>query len=881
MTDAPTRPQTSEQASGRGRWALRDRPGVAWLALAVLVSLVHPFVPESRWLMVHLVLLGAMTHSVIVWSTYFTEALLKTPAELDPQRRQSTRIVMLIVGVTMVLVGVPTTLWPLTVAGAVIASAAVLWHGVALWIRLRHSLSARFRISVRYYLAAALCMPVGAGFGATLARGLDDELHGRMLLAHTMTMVLGWLGLTVMGTLVTLWPTMLRTRMDERGESLARQALPVVVIGLVVLDAGALIGVRPMAVAGLVGYALGVLWWGRALLRPARQAPPKHAATYFVSAAICWAAVLLVVVPIKVATAPSWSALADSYGVVTAIATVGFALQLLTGALSHLIPVVLGGGAAVVRAGQEKFDKFAVARVTTINLGMLLWLAPTPPVVRVMVSSLALLALVTFIPLMFAAIKAAVLTRIALVKDPSARGRDIGPQQTAWSSGQFIAAVSALALAVSVGVAADPVAAGLPTQAASSAGAAVTPTGKTTTVQVTAHGMRFSPSSITVPRGNRLVVVFTNHDTNDNHDIAFPNGKKTKRLKAGQSATLDVGVIGESLQAWCTLVGHRAMGMTLDVKVSGSAAPVAQAAGDHSSHVKSDATVPAGFRAVDPALPAAPTGTVHKVTLTVREVELEVAPGVRQKRWTFEGGVPGPTLHGKVGDTFEVTLVNRGSMGHSIDFHAGAVAPDEVMRTIQPGQSLLYRFVAQRAGIWMYHCSTMPMSAHISAGMFGAVVIEPPGLPTVDRNYLLIQSEAYVDGDGRSPVNPVNADAVMARRPSFVTFNGVAGQYDHRPLTAKPGERVRVWVLDAGPNVASSFHIVGLQFDTVYFEGGYLLKNGKDAFGSTSGGSQALALQPAQGGFVEFTPTEAGRYPFVSHIMSDAESGAHGFLDVK
>ena len=113
-----------------------------------------------------------------------------------------------------------------------------------------------------------------------------------------------------------------------------------------------------------------------------------------------------------------------------------------------------------------------------------------------------------------------------------------------------------------------------------------------------------------------------------------------------------------------------------------------------------------------------------------------------------------------------------------------------------------------------------------------------------------------------------------------MVFNGYAGQYDHAPLTAKVGERVRVWVLDAGPDRATSFHVVGDQFDTVFAEGGYLLRRGRGPAGGTGGGSQALALGPAQGGFVELGFPEPGRYPFVSHAMVDAERGAHGVFEV-
>lgn len=189
------------------------------------------------------------------------------------------------------------------------------------------------------------------------------------------------------------------------------------------------------------------------------------------------------------------------------------------------------------------------------------------------------------------------------------------------------------------------------------------------------------------------------------------------------------------------------------------------------------------------------------------------------------------------------------------------------MRTITPGEQLTYAFTAARAGIWMYHCSTMPMSTHIANGMCGAVVIETDGLPAVDRSYVLVQGEHYLgDHDG----GMVDAAAIADRRPDLVVFNGYANQYDHAPLTAAVGERVRVWVLDAGIERASSFHVMGGQFDTVWSEGAYSLDRADGT------GSQALGLLPAQGGFVELTFSEAGTYPFVSHIMTDAERGAHG-----
>ena len=133
-----------------------------------------------------------------------------------------------------------------------------------------------------------------------------------------------------------------------------------------------------------------------------------------------------------------------------------------------------------------------------------------------------------------------------------------------------------------------------------------------------------------------------------------------------------------------------------------------------------------------------------------------------------------------------------------------------------------------------------------------------------------LQGELYLGPQGET----ADADAIAAIEPDLVAFNGYADQYAYRPLEAVVGERVRIWVLDAGPNLPSAFHVVGGQFDTVYLEGAYLLRP------EDPGGSQALALQPAQGGFVELTFPEAGDYPFVTHILSDAEKGAKGIFHV-
>ncbi|GAA6525390.1 multicopper oxidase domain-containing protein [Intrasporangium sp. DVR] len=908
--------------STRGTWFMRDRPVVIWLMAALLVSLVHPFFGYSRWLMVHLVVLGAVTHAAMVWSVHFSEALLKTRAGFEERRLQTIRLSVFQAGVALVLVGVPTSVPVLTMIGGTLISGAVLWHAVMLVRRLKAALPGRFRVTVRYYILAALLLPVGATFGILLAAGHDhaagasDSRHAQLLVAHTMVNLLGWVGLTILGTLVTLWPTMLRTRMAASAESASQRALPVLAAGVALVVTSPFLDQPLVGAIGIGLYLAGTLWVYRPILTAARQRPPYAFPTLSVGAGLLWLPVGLLLMAWSLGARGSWEAIADNYGALTTIFVVGFALQVLLGALSYLLPVVIGGGPSVVRAGMVELERWGTARVAVANLGLALCLLPVPSLVRVVLSVLTLAALATSIPLVFRGIRASVAAKRAkeAAADPTAApgdtrlskeqvaARTAESQSQTWSRPQLVAGVAIIAVGATLGVGLDPSAAGLTVASgATPAAAAVTPTGQTTTVKVTMQDMRFTPDTVDVPLGNRLVIEVQNTDAGDVHDLVLASGERSGRITPGGSGRLEVEVVRSSIEGWCSVVGHRQMGMLFTVNAIGSPASGSTSSDDPAAghtgatHEATGHGTPAGSgpspeidfmakwgagsAAYDPLLPPLTDERVRRITLTVREVALEVAPGVTQTRWTYNGSSIAPTLHGRVGDTFEVTLVNQGSMGHSIDFHASELAPQGPMRTIQPGESLVYRFTAKRSGIWMYHCSTMPMSSHIAAGMAGAVVIEPDGLPAVDRTYVLAQSEIYLGAPG----GPVDADKVAAEQPDAVVFNGHANQYVDHPLEARVGERVRIWVLDIGPNRPTSFHVVGGQFDTVYKEGTYLLKDGRGALdppGTRTGGSQALDLAAAQGGFVELSFPEPGRYPLVSHIMVDAERGARGFIEV-
>jgi nitrite reductase (NO-forming) len=870
---------------------MRDLPVVGWLGALVVVVVAHPFLPTPRWLMIHLLLLGAVSHAILVWSRHFAETLLRT-ASTD-RTAESIRLGSLNGGAVLVVAGVATQRWPLVVVGAAAVVTAVLWHGAALVVALRAALPSRFAVTVRSYVVAACFLPVGALLGTLLARGMPDLWHERLKLAHAVVNLLGWVGLTVVGTLLTLWPTMLRTRLPDGSERVTSRALPLLAGSVLVAAGGSVVGVRVLVAFGLTGYLAGLGVVARPMVTAARGKSPSSYGAWSVLAAMVWLVCSLASLAIAVVASPSWRVVDDRLSALTPPLAAGFGAQVLLGALSWLVPVALGGGPGAVRAAANALDRAAAFRVVLVNVGLLVAVLPVPSLVRVLCSMLAFAGMAAFLPLLVVAIRRSRQARraadtpvAATVRDEnvSARGRVGDPRRSA--SGLAVAGLAAVVLAVAAGVALDPGAIAT-ARSATERPTEVHATGRTVTAAVMAKDMRFTPSTLEVAAGDRLVIRLTNADDDTVHDLVLDTGKDSGRLAPGESTRLDVGVVERDIDGWCSVLGHRQMGMVLRIRVAdGPARPdqhhmhgtATETGGGDSSPGAEDAAERLDFTArpggdfvpYDPVLPPASERRLHRHTFRVREIEREVAPGVTQRLWTFNGRAPGPVLHGKVGDVFEITLVNDGTIGHSIDFHAGSLAPDKPMRTIPPGESLVYRFTATKAGVWMYHCATMPMSAHIANGLFGAVVIEPEGLPPVDRSFLLVQSELYLGAPG----GEVDMAKLRTERPDAVVFNGYVNQYDARPLRVQAGERVRVWVLDAGPNRATSFHVVGGQFDTVYAEGAYLLRQPSD------GGSQSLALAPAQGGFVELTFPEPGHYPFVSHVMLDAERGARGMFQV-
>ncbi|WP_235660393.1 multicopper oxidase domain-containing protein [Mycolicibacterium gilvum] len=779
------------------------------------------------------------------------------------------RLLAFNIGAVTVITGMLGGWWPVVLAGGVLVAAVAAVHAGDLMRFLRAALPARFSITVHYYVAAAACLAVGAGLGVAMANSaLPGILAERFRTAHAVLNLFGWVGLTVLGTLVTLWPTMLRTRMADGVERAARRGLPALVLSVAVAVAGAILGSSRVVGVGALSFltAVGFVLWPH--IDEVRRKRPADFPTLSVLCGVVWLAGSLGYLSVGLLTAPNSMAAATVTAAAGPALLAGFLVQVLFGSLAYLIPMVVGGRASALAATAE-LERGAPWRLSVANFGLLICVLPVPNLVRVAVSALVLVAYGAFLPLLVRAVWLA--QRNTGVRSTPGR---LDPPPLRQRLGIAAAGFGVVILTAAAGVAADPATLGI----GSAPTVTAAPTGHTTEVRVRVDGMRYVPDTITVPAGDRLRITFHNTGT-DRHDLVLANGARTDRVAPGVTAVLDAGVIGSDLAGWCSIAGHRQMGMTLTIKAIGTP-PVSGHEHELPGHGPDPSLTATdiarslggrpgpGFAARDPKLSAAETAE-HRVTLTVSEVEREVSPGITQRLWTFGGSAPGPTLRGRVGDVFEITLINDGTIGHSIDFHAGSLAPDRPMRTIEPGAQLVYRFTATRAGVWLYHCATMPMSVHIANGMFGAVVIDPPDLSTVDREYLMVQSEFYLGADG----GEVDADKVAADTPDLVVFNGYAQQYDHAPLTARVGERVRIWVLAAGPNRGSAFHVVGGQFDTVWAEGAYRLRPG-------AGGSQTLGLFPAQGGFVELSFPEPGNYPFVSHAMVDAERGAHGEIAV-
>ncbi|HZO34336.1 MAG TPA: multicopper oxidase domain-containing protein, partial [Gaiellaceae bacterium] len=276
--------------------------------------------------------------------------------------------------------------------------------------------------------------------------------------------------------------------------------------------------------------------------------------------------------------------------------------------------------------------------------------------------------------------------------------------------------------------------------------------------------------------------------------------------------------------------------------------------------------------AVSAELPAAPAGDVAAVRLDVAHRTVSIAPGIRYEAWTFGSTVPGPVIHVRQGQLVKVTLRNTSDMPHSVDFHAAQVSPNIAFADVQPGATKTFSFRADVPGVFMYHCGTAPAFVHIANGMYGAIVVEPKGLPVADRQYVLVSSEFYLSTPGLKAPASLDPTKATNMTPDWVTWNGYAGQYKTHPLTAEPGQTVRFWVVDAGPSLNTDFHVVGTVLERAWLNA--------DLVDGPQHDVQTAVVPAGGGGVFDVKLDRRGIYPFVSHSFASVQLGEVGLINV-
>jgi nitrite reductase (NO-forming) len=266
-----------------------------------------------------------------------------------------------------------------------------------------------------------------------------------------------------------------------------------------------------------------------------------------------------------------------------------------------------------------------------------------------------------------------------------------------------------------------------------------------------------------------------------------------------------------------------------------------------------------------------------KIDLETNEIVAMITEGTTTTYWTFNGTVPGPMLRVLEGDTVEMTLRNAkdSSVAHSIDLHAvtGPGGGAKATQTL-PGGQTTFTFKALNPGVYIYHCATPMVAHHIANGMYGMIVVEPKGgLPKVDHEFYVVQGDFYLQGTrGQQGQRNFSVEKMLDEKPDFVVFNGSVGALSgDNVLKAKVGETVRIFFGVGGPNVTSSFHVIGEIFDRVHPEGS-----------SEAQTNVQTTMVPAGGAtIVEFKVEVPGRYVLVDHSLGRLEKGGAGFLDVE
>ncbi|CWM38928.1 nitrite reductase [Neisseria meningitidis] len=267
-----------------------------------------------------------------------------------------------------------------------------------------------------------------------------------------------------------------------------------------------------------------------------------------------------------------------------------------------------------------------------------------------------------------------------------------------------------------------------------------------------------------------------------------------------------------------------------------------------------------------------------RVKMETVEKTMTMEDGVEYRYWTFDGDVPGRMIRVREGDTVEVEFSNNPSstVPHNVDFHAATGQGGGAAATFTaPGRTSTFSFKALQPGLYIYHCAVAPVGMHIANGMYGLILVEPKeGLPKVDKEFYIVQGDFYTKGKkGAQGLQPFDMDKAIAEQPEYVVFNGHVGAIaGDNALKAKAGETVRMYVGNGGPNLVSSFHVIGEIFDKVYVEGGKLINENVQSTIVPAGGSA----------IVEFKVDIPGSYTLVDHSIFRAfNKGALGQLKVE
>lgn len=267
-----------------------------------------------------------------------------------------------------------------------------------------------------------------------------------------------------------------------------------------------------------------------------------------------------------------------------------------------------------------------------------------------------------------------------------------------------------------------------------------------------------------------------------------------------------------------------------------------------------------------------------RVKMETVEKTMKMDDGVEYRYWTFDGDVPGRMIRVREGDTVEVEFSNNPSstVPHNVDFHAATGQGGGAAATFTaPGHTSTFSFKALQPGLYIYHCAVAPVGMHIANGMYGLILVEPKeGLPKVDKEFYIVQGDFYTKGKkGAQGLQPFDMDKAVAEQPEYVVFNGHVGAIaGDNALKAKAGETVRMYVGNGGPNLVSSFHVIGEIFDKVYVEGGKLINENVQSTIVPAGGSA----------IVEFKVDIPGSYTLVDHSIFRAfNKGALGQLKVE